>query len=110
MKPYLQHNQQMQTKIYNIQTIAFNAQCRSSIEKMNYFVHHFNSNLYGYTHIQMKKNDYDENKVRLQTILGQNYQPILRQIDCKYPKDKEIQFLNEPIQKLIQMQDKKAIT
>lgn len=42
MKPNLQQNQQMQTKIDNIQTIAFNAQCRSLIEKMNYFVYHFN--------------------------------------------------------------------
>lgn len=32
MKPNLQQNQQMQTKIDNIQTIAFNTECRSLIE------------------------------------------------------------------------------
>lgn len=41
MKPNLQQNQQMQTKIDNIQTISFNTECRSLIENYQTILRQF---------------------------------------------------------------------
>ena len=99
MKPYLQKNEQIQEQIDNLQKIAWNNECRSLIHKMNYFIQNFKPNLWG-INVQMKT-DYDEITERLQILLGERYQPILRQINWNCRKDKEIQFFINPIQNLI---------
>ncbi|KAK8893779.1 hypothetical protein M9Y10_022208 [Tritrichomonas musculus] len=99
MQPYLQKNEQMQEQINNLQKIAWNNECRSLLQKMNYFIQNFQPNLWG-INVEMK-NDYDEITERLQILLGERYQPILRQINWNCRKDKEIQFFINPIQNLI---------
>ena len=89
----------MQEQINNLQKIAWNNECRSLLQKMNYFIQNFQPNLWG-INAQMKT-DYDEITERLQILLGESYQPILRQINWKSSKDKEIQFFINPIQNLI---------
>ena len=89
----------MQEQINNLQKIAWNNECRSLLQKMNYFIQNFQPNLWG-INVEMK-NDYDEITERLQILLGERYQPILRQINWNCRKDKEIQFFINPIQNLI---------
>ena len=53
MSPYLQQNQQMQTKIDNIQTIAFDTECRLLIENYQPILRQFDWRFLKNEEIQM---------------------------------------------------------